>query len=200
MGHATFAPWGELVPGVGPMTADELLQRPEYETGYELVEGRLIRVPPAGMEHGDLGLELGSALRGYVRTQNLGRVFAAETGFTLNRPGEPDVVLAPDCAFVRTDRLPDKGSADWKGFARLAPDLVVEIASPSQYAPELAEKARLWLAAGTRLAWVVWPSTRHVDVWLPGGELPAQSLGPADSLDGRDVIPGFTYSVASLFG
>ena len=199
MKRNTFASWGEIVPDVPPMTADELLRSPEYEHGYELVEGRLIRVPPASGGHGNLSAEINVVLRIYVKEHQLGYVLAAETGFVVSRPGDPETVLAPDTAFVRTDRAPARDSREWDTFWRLAPDLVVEVASPSQYAPEMAEKAQAWLAAGVRLVWVVWPSTRHIDVWLPGSEMPGQTLGMADTLDGRDVVPGFSHPVARLF-
>jgi hypothetical protein len=60
-------------------------------------------------------------------------------------------------------------------------------------------KARRYLRAGTRLVWIVWPRRWQVDVWCPGDQTPSQTLGLADSLDGLDVVPGFTYPLAKLF-
>ncbi len=82
----------------------------------------------------------------------------------------------------------------------LAPDLVAEIASPNQYRPEMADKAQRYLAAGVRLVWVVWPKYSQVDVWRPGSDQPVATLNVDDQLDGLDVLPGFTYPLARLFG
>jgi Uma2 family endonuclease len=76
---------------------------------------------------------------------------------------------------------------------------VAEVVSPSQYGPEMAEKARRWSAAGVRLVWVIWPAASRVDVWRPGSDVPLASLGPGDSLDGHEVVPGFTMPVPRLF-
>jgi Uma2 family endonuclease len=114
----TLAPWAELVPAVGPMTIDELLARPEDDWLYELVEGKLVRMPPPGGEHGEIAGELFGALRDWVKPRGLGRVLAAETGFQLG----PHTVLAGDAAFVRADRVPARGSAGRKRYWRLAPD------------------------------------------------------------------------------
>jgi Uma2 family endonuclease len=86
-----------------------------------------------------------------------------------------------------------------EGYPRVVPDLVVETASPSQSRDGLAAKARAWLQAGVRLVWVVWPKQRVVDVWLPGDEQPHATLGVDGTLDGGDVVPGFSYPVAALF-
>jgi Uma2 family endonuclease len=200
MAHDTSATWGELVSDVPmPMTATELMRLPDDARGYELVEGRLLRMPPTGWEHGDITLGLGAALRTFVETHGLGTAVTGEPGFLVSRPSEPDTVLAPDVAFVRAERLPPVGSPARKGFLALAPDLVVEVVSPSQYAPEMADKARRWLEAGVRLIWVVWPEARQVDVWRVGGDDPIATLGAGDSLDGMEVVPGFSLPVARLF-
>ncbi len=81
-----------------------------------------------------------------------------------------------------------------------APDLAVEVVSPDQKPDEMAAKARLYLAGGTRLVWVVWPSSGHIDVWRSGHtDGPVVTLNTRDSLNGEDVAPGFTYPVVSIF-
>lgn len=199
MAKSGLAPWAEAVPQpTVPMSADDLARLPDDARGFELVEGRLVRMTPPGGEHGSSASEAQVALGVFVKAHGLGRVLSAETGFLVSQPGQLDTVLAPDVAFVRRDRVPPKGSAEWRGFWRLAPDLVVEVASPSQSRSELAEKARLWLAVGVRLVWVLWPLVEKVDVWSAGAVEP-HILGSVDSLDGMDVVPGFTLPVASLF-
>ena len=81
----------------------------------------------------------------------------------------------------------------------MAPDLAVEVASPDQHRPEMAQKAQLYLTLGTRLVWVVWPSRRQVDVWRTGSDTPMATLGTGDILESQDVLPGFSYPVARLF-
>ncbi|MCA1598313.1 MAG: Uma2 family endonuclease, partial [Chloroflexi bacterium] len=102
-------------------------------------------------------------------------------------------------AFVRADRAPPLTSPDYYGRGwQLAPDLAVEVASENQFAPGMGAKAQLYLRFGTRLVWVIWPRYQRVDVWRPGDEAPTP-LGVDDALDGEDVVPGFTYSIARLF-
>jgi Uma2 family endonuclease len=199
MSQDTLASWSEPADAGPWMTADDLARLPDDARGYELVEGRLVRMSPTGGEHSYIAMDLGAVLHTFVKMHHLGIVLGAETGFLLSHPGELDTVLAPDVAFVRADRVPPKGSAEWRGFWRLAPDLVVEVASPSQRRPELAQKAHRWLAAGARLLWVIWPASREIDVWRPGADAPVMTFGIADTLDGLDVVPGFAYAIKHLF-
>jgi Uma2 family endonuclease len=188
------------------LTADELLawpEDPDFPWRYELVEGRLVRMVPPGFEHGELTQDLSSEMHVFSKRRKLDIVTAAETGFRLALPGSGDTVLAPDIAFTSTARLagqPAKGSAGRRRHLRVAPDLAVEIASPDQHRPEMAEKARRYLAAGVRLVWIVWPGVREVDVWRVGADQPVATLTIGDTLDGEDVLPGFRYRVAELFG
>lgn len=135
----------------------------------------------------------------HAHNNRLGTVLSSETGFLLSQPGQPDTVLAPGVSFVRAEHVPAQGSLEWASYWRVAPDLLAEVVSPSQFRPEMAEKACLWLASGARLVWIVWPRARQVDVWLPGHDEPIATLSVSDQLDGRDVLPGFTYPLADLF-
>ena len=102
-------------------------------------------------------------------------------------------------AFVRGERLPSKGSAQYKGAPHVAPDLVAEVASPSQYRPEMAVKARLYHRYGVRLVWIIWPHDQQVEMWRPGANEPVATLGIGELLDEMDVLQGFTYPVSDLF-
>ena len=202
---STIAPWAEPVPGLERVvTADELLRWPEdprFLWHYELVARRLVRMAPTGGEHSDVAGNFYFALRSFGKAHG-GVVTAPETGFRLTRPSEEDTVLAPDAAYLspaRAAQLPPPGSLERKQYFRVPPDLAVEVASPDQHRPELAAKARLYLAAGVRLVWVAWPGRREVDEWRPGSDEPVTTLGVNDVLDGQDVLPGFTYRVAALF-
>jgi Uma2 family endonuclease len=191
---AALAPWGASMPDPQRiMTADELLHDTANEKGYELVQGRLIKMSPTGRIHGLISMRCGAALLAYADAHQLGEVYGAETGFLLSR--NPDTVLAPDVAFVQASRVPTGPTAE--GFLPLAPDLAVEVASPDQYRPEMARKAGDWLAAGARMVWIFWPKRKEVDVWQPGQAM--VTLHADDMLDGGAVLPGFQHPVGGFF-
>lgn len=177
-------------------TAADLQAMPhDLEHRYELVEGRLMKMSPAGGTHGRSSMSLGAHLALHVEQHNLGVVFGAETGFNLTRPGEHrETVLAPDVAFVRTENVPLTETDD---FPPVAPDLAVEIASPSDSRRRMAEKARRYLDRGVRLVWVVWPRRREIDVWSQDDTAP-QTLTATGTLEGGPVVPAFAIGVARV--
>jgi len=176
-----------------PITANELLQMPDDGFRYELVRGTLRRMAPAGHQHGRIAINLTTPLDQHVRANDLGAVFAAETGFQLE--ADPDTVRAPDVAFVRKERL-DEASEN-EGFWPGAPDLAVEVISPSDTYTEVEEKVRDWLRFGTRLVLVVNPRTRTVTVHRAPDQHVVLTEG--DTLDGGDVVPGWTMAVRAIF-
>jgi Uma2 family endonuclease len=190
-----LAPWAEIVPHTGLMTEEELLALPEDGWQYELVEGRLVRMPPSGLRATQIAFIIGAALFAFVQPRKLGVVTGADGGYRLG----PGTDLAPDVGFIRADRLPPRSSPDYDRLVSGAPDLAVEVASPTQRRSALRRKAQRYLAAGTQLVWIVWPKHRQIEVWRPGDTQPAATLGVADSLDGGDVLPGFTYPVSDIF-
>jgi Uma2 family endonuclease len=174
-------------------TADELLEiSARDDNRYELIQGRLRVMAPAGDEHGFLAAGLNARVYLFAEDNKRGYVFAAETGFLLSR--NPDLVRAPDVAFVRSERV--KGNLTGKYFPG-APDLAVEVVSPNDTASEVQDKIQNWLTHGTQLVWVVDPKTRTVTVYRPDGT--ANVLKAADTLDGEDVLPGFSFPLARLF-
>lgn len=204
MKQATFAPWAEPVPGAPyPMTADDVLSLPDDGWFYELVEGRLIRMPMSGGEASRIAARLVVTLSLFVEPRHLGALLGADGGFNLTQPGETaetaETALGPDASFVRAERVPSPGSAEYGKLWHLAPDIAAEIVSPNQYRPEMEAKMRRYLAAGVRLVWLIWPQQRQVDVWRLGTDAPVATLGMGDALDGLDALPGLTYPVADLF-
>jgi Uma2 family endonuclease len=154
---------------------------------------------PTGLEHLDITDTLHAALRAYVVANRLGKVTLPDVGFWMSQPGQSDVVLSSNVAFVsvqKMQQLPARGSRERKKFLPVAPDLAAEVVSPDQYRPEMADKAQLYLTLGVRLDWIVWSDPRQVDVWRPGSDTPAATLGIGDALDGLDVLPGFTLPLA----
>ena len=159
---------------------------------YDLWDGEVIEMAPAGADHGAIAAKLAWRLGNHVYPHDLGRTYAAETGFVLDEVRQR--VLGPDVAFVRQERMTQPPQP---GFFRGAPDLAVEVRSPSNSAREMATKARGYLAAGTRLVWVVDPDRRTVTVYRPDRS-PAE-LALDGYLDGYDVLPGFRVAVAAIF-
>jgi Uma2 family endonuclease len=173
------------------LTADELEQMPDDDSvQIELDEGELITVPPAGEEHGNIELGIGSDLRVFVRKHKLGRVYPGDTGFRLSR----DTVRSPDVAFVRKERVESIRS---QGFAKGAPDLAVEISSPSDSVRQLRRKVKQYLAAGCHTVWVFYPKRNQVDVYEASGAI--RTLGEDEMLEAPDLLPGFAVKVADLF-
>lgn len=175
------------------MTADELLALPRGEFRYELVNGELKKMSPAGHDHGRIIVELTSPLHVFVKKKKLGKVYAAETGFVLTT--NPDTVLAPDIAFIRQERVKEVGRS--KGYWVGPPDLAVEVISPSDTVGEVEDKVHMWLERGARLVWVVSPKLCNVTVYRSLTDI--ETLTEKDTLDGGDVVPGFQISIAEIF-
>jgi Uma2 family endonuclease len=175
------------------VNAEALVRLPDDGQRHELVLGELRTMPPAGAEHGIIAGRVFGKLFAHVEPRGLGNLFAAETGFLITR--QPDTVRAPDVAFVVTGRLAAVQRPS--GFAALAPDLVVEVVSPSDTAAEVEEKVQAWLRADVRLVWVVHPATRSVTVYrsLTG----VRVLTEADEIGGTPVLPEFRCSVGQFF-
>jgi Uma2 family endonuclease len=174
-------------------TAEDLLALAGDENQYEIVRGELTMMTPASARHGKLAMRLGRTIGNFVDDHTLGEVYAAETGFQLE--AEPLTIRAPDVAFVRRERIPPEGEPE--GFWAIAPDLVVEIVSPSETAQEVHEKVADYLRAGTRLLWLVYPASQAVMEYRPPME--ARQLTVEDDLDGDEVVPGFRYPLKQLF-
>jgi Uma2 family endonuclease len=177
------------------MSMADLLALPEDGWRYELVEGRLVRMPPSGLEASSIAIILGAALLAFVRPRRLGIVTGEQGGYALG----PGTDLVPDVGFIRAERAPSRTSRAFRRLAPVAPDLAVEVASPNQYRPGMAKKARYYLDAGTQLVWIVWPTRQQIDIWKAGDTEPRRTLKVGDMLDGDTVLPGFTYAVADIF-
>jgi len=176
------------------MTADELLAMPDDGFVYELIKGELIKVsPPPGHEHGLVAMNIAGPLYSYAKTKNLGNVYAAETGFLLEQ--DPDTVRAPDVAFVRRERIQKAGTVE--GYWIGAPDLAVEVLSPSDTVRRIEGEVAEWLESGSRLVWVVRPKMHTVTVYRSLTEIVV--LTEKDTLDGGDVVPGFQIPIAEIF-
>jgi Uma2 family endonuclease len=173
-------------------TAEQLAAIPDDGRRYELVEGVLTMMSPAGGRHGRIAGKVYRRIANYVEQNDLGETYAAETGFLLSRG--PDTVRAPDAAFIAKGRLGEL--ADHPGFLPLAPDVAVEVVSPRDRASEVAAKARAWMDAGVQVVLVVDPQASRVELHRPNNATEVRTDGLVNL---NDVLPGFQLDIAELF-
>lgn len=175
------------------MTADDLLQMPDDGFLYELVRGELRRMSPASYRHGKIIINLTLSLGQHVRNHQLGDVYAAETGFKLT--SDPDTVRAPDVAFVRRERAEAIG--EMEGYFPGAPDLAIEVISPHDLYTEVEEKVIGFLDAGTGMVLAVNPRKHTITVYRALADI--SILTEDDTIDGEEVVPGWTLAVREVF-
>jgi Uma2 family endonuclease len=174
------------------LTIEEFETLP-LEGRWELIDGEPVEMSPAADESASIGATIIGLLWSFVQPRRLGRLYNAEGGFVLF-PDRP-TVRVPDAAFVLAERAPH-GKAR-KNFPRLAPDLVVEVLSPSDRASDVVAKLEMYQEAGVRLIWLVDPDPLTVTVIAAGHATKVLHMG--DTLDGGDVLPGFSVPVADIF-
>ncbi len=178
---------------ISHITADELLRMPDDGVRRELVRGELREMTPAGHTHGRIAMRFSGPLEQFVRENDLGEVYAAETGFLLAR--NPDTVRAPDVAFVTRERAAAVG--DVGGYFPGAPELAVEVVSPSDTYAEVESKVEDWIRAGCRMVVVINPKSRTVKVRRTVTDVTVLTI--EDVLDGTDVVPGWRLPIRYLF-
>ena len=159
----------------------------------ELIRGVFCETMATGRKHGVTAMGLGAFIIAHVRPRRLGQVMGSDAGVLIEQG--PDTVREPDVAFISAERLPL--DADPPGYLEVIPDLVAEIISPSNRPTEINDKTRMWLSHGVRIVWEVYPERREVWVHQPGQRYVV--LGEADTLDGGDVLPGFSIPVRDIF-
>jgi Uma2 family endonuclease len=173
-------------------TADEFWETFGDTKRLELVKGVPVEMSPTGEAHGLISAWLSYLILSYSEAHDLGEVTGAETGFVLIR--NPDTVRAPDVGFIAKARL--SGPTSERYFPG-APDLAVEVVSPSDTASEIHNKVFDYLRAGTRLVWVVYPQSRTLAVYGP--DAPTRFLESDGVLDGGEVLPGLALPLREVF-
>ncbi len=181
-----------LEPAPGRATARDLLRLVEVDKFLcELVDGALVE-KPMGFEESSLSLWLAHQIRIYLTANNIGELFGSDGPFRL----APKLIRLPDLAFVRWENLPDE--AEWPAIGNLAPDLAVEVISPSNTRKEMARKRREYFRAGTTLVWEVFPRRRKIEVYTSTEE--RRVLGIGDVLEGGELLPEFRLPLHIVFG
>lgn len=169
----------------------ETLQAEHPDYRMELVDGEIIVMSPSGLEPDEVAVEIARQLGNWVRPRKLGRVAGSSAGFVLPTPDE--TVRAPDCSFIRAERL----KRSTMSFAQLAPDLVFEVVSQTDSPSKLRQKIQAFLRLGTQVGVLVDPRTRTLEVYRPGAA--AVSLHDGDVLSLPDLLPGWEMPVDSIW-
>lgn len=176
-----------------PITEDELLRLPKDGPGnpaaakYERVNGRLTEVPTQ-FGHDAISFNIILLIGPHIRGRGVGST--GQDGFRMANGN----VRAPDVSFTRTGRTP--GGRPGTGYGSVAPDLCVEIISPSERPADIADKLRDYFDSGASVVWHVFPETQSVTVWTSRAE--ARTLSGEDVLDAGDLLPGFTCRVSEV--
>jgi Uma2 family endonuclease len=173
------------------MTEADLFNVVDDSCRHELIAGLIVSEPFPTPRHDRTFRQLLRLLGDFVEARGLGEVFG-ETGFVLAR--DPDTVRGPDLSFVSRERL---ANFDDARFFLGAPDLAVEILSPSNRGGEMHAKVADYLAAGARLVWVVDPRRKSVTTYRT--LLAPRRLELGDSVDGEDVLPGLMIPLDAIF-
>ena len=174
-------------------TADDLLSLDAKGIRGELVRGVLVETMSTGREHGQIVMNTAMLLGNFIKPNKLGVLVGSDSGVWLER--DPDTVREPDIAFTSVRKAPPGQRVT--GYSQAIPDLVVEVASPSDTRSYMVSRADMWRHYGVTLIWIVHPDTRTVDVYHH--DHPAVTFTVQDTLEGLDVLPGFTASVADIF-
>ena len=172
------------------LTVEQFDQLPDQEgVVYELDEGEPVAMTEPMPRHNIVRDKVGRLLGNYADERKLGTVFI-ETGYELS----PGTVRIPDTSFVLAERM---RGLDLDRRIKGAPDVAVEVVSPSDLAQELTHKVDQYLAAGARIVWVIYPKSREVHVFRAGSVKVLRSLD--DVLDDQETLPGFSLSLRALF-
>lgn len=173
------------------LTAKDLLEMGEAGEWCELVDGELVRMSPSSLPEARAVRTTQRLLENFVHQHRLGEVFGPDLGYEFT----PHRVRGPDVSFVTAEKAAAYGNPG--GFAKLVPDLAVEVLSPDVKYSYLQRKIRDYFEAGVRLLWIVDPDMQTVTVYH--SLLDPRVLTAADALSGEDVLPGFSCQVAELF-
>ncbi len=175
----------------GRLSPEDLLSLPDLGRYEGLIDGEL-QERHMSVESSHTSWETSGQVRNYLTAHPLGWGFTTDCGLQIF-PWRPKLVRFSDGGFYRKSRGPRPGH----GHLKIAPDLVIEVVSPGDDAEDLETKVQDYLRAGVQMIWVAFPFTRTVAVYRLNGSV--TRLQASETLEGEDVLPGFSTPVASLF-
>lgn len=159
----------------------------------ELIDGRIVSMSPTGGEHGRIENRLGFELMAFIREKPLGWVLVGEVGIYIRR--NPDTVRGADVVFLSKERAPDGPST---GFLEIAPDVVVEIISPSDRWQDLRQKIEDYFTIGVEQVWVVEPDAQKLLVFDAPTRM--RAFAATDFFEADGALKGFSLKISELFG
>ncbi len=175
-------------------SGDDLLALSADGERYELIEGQLIKMAPAGGEHGIIAGTLGVRLGYHILSNDLGVVLAAETGYYTR--GDQFTVRAPDFSFIRKEKL--AGETALKKYLHIVPDIAAEVVSPNDSAAEVEQKIHEWLDFGVAQVWILYPDTKRIYIYTADDPRP-HVYGIGDVIVLETILPGLQLPVAEVF-
>ncbi len=170
------------------LTEEEFMRLPDNGRKYELVCGEAKEVP-AGFEHDTIVAKLIAYL--VPKTGKRGYITASQAGFRMVSGN----IRSPDVAFMLKERLPEGKPP--KGFAEGAPDLAIEVVSPSEQTPDILQKVGEYFESGAKQVWLLFPETQTVKVFTAPFEV--LTYHADDELTGGELLPDFRCKVRELF-
>jgi Uma2 family endonuclease len=176
------------------LSLDEFLALPETKPASEYACGEVTQKPMPTNAHGALQLYIGMLIFQFLGRVRIGRVRTEWR--CIFGPPRRKRTFVPDVVYASFERMPPV-NANEQAYLEAAPDLIVEILSPGESPERFARKLRFYLLHGVRLVWVVDPIAQTITVYTPG-RTEERILRPGDTLDGGDVLPGFTAPVAEI--
>ena len=155
-------------------------------------DGGMVVMAPASSDGGGRNLALGARIWNWNEATGLGRAFDSSAGFTLPN----GAVRAPDVSWMTRERWEAVPQDERRRFARVVPDFVVELRSPSDAPKDLRAKMAEYLSQGVRLGWLIDPEAQTVEIYRPGRE--AETLARPETLSGEDVLPGLVLELKGV--
>jgi len=173
-------------------TFADLERMPEDGTRRELLYGELIELPPPKLGHEEIASVIFGSLYMFLRRFNLGRVYGSSMGYKVL--SNDRTWLEPDVSVLRMERVHENRGKD---YVHGAPDLAVEIISPSESAQDVEDKTEAYFHGGARAVITVYPKRKLVKVQLADGTV--RSLHSGDAVSVPEVLPGWALSVDEIF-
>ncbi len=176
------------------ITAEEFMWMDDSEgVRAELIRGVICEMGGTGIVSSAIAGKFVFHLLYFVTPRRLGIVGTPDGAVRLER--DPDTVRIPDAMFISTDRMAREEYRDV--FVEVIPNIAVEVKSRTDSVAQTHDKARMWHSHGVPLVWAAYPETRTIDVHRADGSV--TTLTDADTLDGGEILPGFSVAVSDIF-